>query len=830
MPCLKRTLLACLLIIFLLTACEAKKGQGQSQITSHNSYHLTKTSDIGQTFVSRYSGLHSISIYLMPDTLKASDNIIFHLRDNPLSSVDLLQVKTPISAIRKAGYYHFIFTPQANSYLRSYYMLLEIEGDSAIRIGTANENTYIDGALYQNGIPFDQQLSFMLGYSVPWLILGLLKQALNWLWCLLLSLVFILPGWGLLSAFWPDWNLKRGIEKFCLAAGLSLGLFPILILLSYSIHLQFGAMYAWGPLILSATYLIWRNRSEITIRKIFIVPNWLEWENLNLAVVLFFIVIVRLWVIRGIEYPMWGDSYQHTAIAQLLLDNKGLFQSWLPYAPYKTLTVQYGFPAYVAIFSWLSKMPAAQACLWTGQIINFIAIIGIYPLALRLSNGNKWIGTLTLLIAGLLMPLPMMYLNWGRYAQLAGQAILPVLIYLGWDTFDGSPFDLRKILITGIVLAGMLITYYRMIFYFSTFFIAWLLFWAISNLKISWKKWQIFFTTAIATALTSLLIVLPWLIHVYGSTLSLGVESGLTTSSPIENIRLDYLVWKEVSNFVPIYLIILSVIALLWAIIKRKWMIGGIGFWIILISAVKAGQTIHLPGANMMQSFAVLIFLYIPMSLLAGWLAGQIAQWFENSKVLYARVYLSLFLIGLSAWGGYSLKSIVSPADYSLVTRPDSRAMDWIEKNIPSDAIFLVEGFRIYDGKSAVGSDAGWWLPLLTGRRNTMPPQYALLNEVSDPVDYSKKVIDLVATLEQNSPGSSIGLHAICSMNVTHIYIGQGEGMIGSGARQLFNRESLQTSGFFDELYHQDRISIFSIKPNACKNTQSWNFYNRTLQ
>ena len=35
-------------------------------------------------------------------------------------------------------------------------------------------------------------------------------------------------------------------------------------------------------------------------------------------------------------------------------------------------------------------------------------------------------------------------------------------------------------------------------------------------------------------------------------------------------------------------------------------------------------------------------------------------------------------------------------------------------------------GFTIYNNTSGVGSDAGWWLSLLTDRENTMPPQYAV--------------------------------------------------------------------------------------------------------
>ena len=99
---------------------------------------------------------------------------------------------------------------------------------------------------------------------------------------------------------------------------------------------------------------------------------------------------------------------------------------------------------------------------------------------------------------------------------------------------------------------------------------------------------------------------------------------------------------------------------------------------------------------------------------------------------------------------------------YSLVTWPDLNAAGWIGANTPADALFLVEGFRIYGGVTAVGSDAGWWLPLLAGRANTMPPQYALVEQPISP-GYTQRVVDLVALLEEHSPASPQGIAgAVC--------------------------------------------------------------------
>ncbi len=120
-------------------------------------------------------------------------------------------------------------------------------------------------------------------------------------------------------------------------------------------------------------------------------------------------------------------------MTQLMLDNGGLFKSWLPYAQYNSLTVQFGFSAFTALFAWLTGLGSVKATLIVGQVLNGLAVLVLYPLAVRIAKGNRWAGIGAVLVAGLLMPMPAFYVNWGRYAQLAGQTILPVAFWLIWE-------------------------------------------------------------------------------------------------------------------------------------------------------------------------------------------------------------------------------------------------------------------------------------------------------------------------------------------------------------------------------------------------------------
>jgi hypothetical protein len=240
-----------------------------------------------------------------------------------------------------------------------------------------------------------------------------------------------------------------------------------------------------------------------------------------------------------------------------------------------------------------------------------------------------------------------------------------------------------------------------------------------------------------------------------------------------------------------------------------------IGLWALVLSLLKASRLVRLPGANMFDNFAVVIALYIPVSLLLGWLIGRIAvlvgQWMGST----GQWATGIVIVAVAVWAAGGQTKIVQPS-YAMVTRPDTRAMAWIKGNTPRSAVFLVEGFRVFRGNSAVGADAGWWISLLAGRENTMPPQYALIQETPADPDYTRRVVDLVARLETTSPASPEGIAALCEWGITHVYIGQGQGKVGAGARQLFSPDALIASPDFDALYRQDRVHVFALHPQAC--------------
>jgi hypothetical protein len=197
---------------------------------------------------------------------------------------------------------------------------------------------------------------------------------------------------------------------------------------------------------------------------------------------------------------------------------------------------------------------------------------------------------------------------------------------------------------------------------------------------------------------------------------------------------------------------------------------------------------------------------------MGGWLANKAA----NRWVLWGAVGAAAALLILGLWGFRERMAVIDPS-YALVNRPDEVAMEWVRQNTPEDGAFLVNGFLIYGGRYAAGSDAGWWIPYLAGRKNTMPPQYALMNETEAIPGYDGAVTQLVAHLGDNAPTSPKGLDKLCQFGVTHVYIGQGQGKVArESLTPYLVPADLVASPHFELIYHQDRVWVFALKDGSC--------------
>jgi hypothetical protein len=829
-----RGLLALLFVGLFLTGCTSLVRTEQSGVTE--GIKLSAGETVGQTFVARYDGLQEISFFLSP-SVDGNGELRVYLRSDPQSEENLVVSTNSLAIVDvdAPGFYHFVFPIQVDSNQSYYYAVLEVTGGGELSVGGGSGNTYLDGAEYQNGSPLEAQAAFQLGYAPGSAILGLGNELLRWAGYLVIgAFLFLLPGWGLFSVCFEAWRRFSWPEKLGLSAGLSLGLYPLLFLWTDVIGVHMGALYAWLPALTGLGMILWRNRKNILERialrkvKAAIASTYgrrTDWQNLLVLGVLVLIFAVRYWVIRSLEVPQWGDSVQHTVMAQLMLENGGLFRSWEPYAHYSSLTVQYGFSGFIALFAWISGQSSSKATLIGGQIINGLAVLALYPLAVRIARGNRWAGIGAVVVAGLLSPMPAFYVNWGRYAQLSGQAVLPVALWLVWEAMEhistrtvsgfkgiakGSG---RLVVLAGLSLTGMTLCYYRMPFYYVTFILILLIGWGLPIIHLNWVGWLRVGVSLLAVGGLAVILFIPWVPRLFGSNLAGALEAGMTSGSSLADVQADFQNWRFVYFYVPKLLAWTALAGICWSLIKRCWLVAFQGLWIILLSGIIAGSLIHLPGANMIQTFAIHIALYIPTGIVVGWLIGEIACWVTGHKMESVAVAAITLLAMYGAW---TQRYIPEPSTFVLVARPDVRAVTWIRENTLAEDNFLVEGYSIYSGTSIVGSDAGWWLPLLAHRQTNMPPQYALMNEASNESGYTQRLIDLLNRLETTSLDSQDGVSLLCEQGITHLYIGQRQGVVGFDSSCLFPADTLRDSQYYRLLYHQDRVYIFSLVEGVC--------------
>lgn len=808
-----------ILCLPLLAACSPIQKMEQPQVG--NLLTLDSSSSLGQTFTARYDGLMGVVLYLSPD--QAGDSLELHLRHNPEETTDLATSILPLDQVTEQGHYYLSFDPQAASHLTDYFILLKIAGRGSIKVGYAVGSTYYSGAMYQGKQSRDDQLTFHLVYDRRLAYRGLANEGLGWLGRLVIGgFLFILPGWALFSLFWLSWEKRHWAEKLALASGLSLAIYPLLILWTNLIGLRLGAAYAWGPALIAFLALIWSNRGRIArlpsqLHSIDLHPGQFLraslkpelWTELILIGVLGLLVVSRFWGVRTLDVPLGSDSLHHTMIVQLLLDHNGLFDSWQPYAELTTMNYHYGFHSAAAVYHWITGAPVEQAVLWAGQILNILSILALYPLA-RKVGGGAWAGLAAIVLAGLLFDLPMVYTNWGRYTQLAGQVILPTAVYLLWEMLEADRLDRRPLILAWMLLSGLALTHYRVLL-MGLLFIPTLWLWGAAQRSLKAMVVRIFWL-----GLGSGILFLPWLVRSsQGMILDIFFGMLSTPASAVPKIQQTLESSSTLLNYLPGWAWLLLPVALVIGLWRRNRGLGLIcTWWFIVLAAANPGW-FNLPGQGVVSSSTVMIAMYLP----AAWVLADLMSWIAGGLVkIVKRPALSIVLtlallcttLGLSAWGARARLFDLRLDQSMYAAHPDVKAAEWIRLNTPQEAIFLVNGGFPFGPDWCLGADGGWWLPLLARRVATLPPMVYTMESGPRP-DYYEWVNELPHEIQAKGLTHPDVLALMRDRGVTYYYVGQRYGDPVLYNAPFVPIPDLLNNPHYHLVYHQDRVWIFEI-------------------
>ncbi len=820
--------------LVLLSGC-ASVGEQRDETAPDAQGSLTVASSqvVGQSFVARHAGLQAIELYVGIDHAEGNGNtalgagrvsMVLHLRSSALpDATDLRIAQQTVTLPLAAGWRRFVFEPIAESHNQQYYVTITSEsipgGLTVVR--SVPGVSYHDGSLYIDSQPQDAQLALRLGYDPISIAMDLafwLIQAV--LICTVGIALFILPGLALQIYVLPlpgeSWRTRLGIS-----VGLSLSLYPLILVWMKAIGYQPGALTVWTPVGLAFIALAWRvvrNWHKVTpyglIRQWWLSPN--RGPDLVFICVVALVIFVRLFLLRSLDGPMWGDSVQHSMISQLIVDKGGLFESWSPFVPYDSLTVHPGFHTIVATIMWATGQTILGATTLGGQIVNVLAILALLPVANRIFK-SSWAGTGVVIVAGLLAPLPNGYINWGRYPQLMGEAIAPIAMWFVWFLFEQrTKWNHGSILLGGFVCAGTFLAYYRMPHYVVIFTVVLLVFTLLarSTDKDAWRKGLV---RLIGCCVVAVILALPWLLRLRGSALGEGVDAVTVQPSTPQLILQDY---RDLINMAePLLggvLIVATLVVVSIIILVRHKPVLIVAIWGGALLMLPATRLIRVAGLNNLWVFAVLISLYIPMGLLIGYGIDWALQFAQSRQ----RMVFALALIVLTGITGQGVRDRLAAIDsrYRILAPADLSAMEWIRQNIPPDALILVDGFLVYDGRSVVGSDGGWWIPLLTQRKTTMPPQYPLLAEHPSDPNYNALVVDTVTEIRRYGLTTTEGLSVLCRYHITHVYTGQEQGRAAiPPPSPMASLTDLESSKAFTELYRQNKVGIFRFDTSLCR-------------
>ncbi len=281
----------------------------------------------------------------------------------------------------------------------------------------------------------------------------------------------------------------------------------------------------------------------------------------------------------------------------------------------------------------------------------------------------------------------------------------------------------------------------------------------------------------VSLALLGLGLSAPWLVRVIAA-----LVTALRTAASSLGGEPSY-------NAMPLELLFIArnrelmAVAALGAVVgllQRKRETALVLLWCLVVAFVVNPGWLGLPGTNLMNNATAIIALFLPLAVLSGqavtfvWdhapsaLAGLAKRRGCTWRVATAvRVALAMLLVGMVLWSAWGMVSIINP-DTVLATAEDLAAMAWIRANTPPDALFLINT-RHWQLDVYTGTDGGYWIPLLTGRRALLP---AIAYSYGPP-EYVQHVTEMARVVSQTKDAQDSQFQAILNQEqVAYVYIG----------------------------------------------------------
>ena len=766
---------------------------------------------LGQTFRSRRANLSAIEfwavVYDAEAPLPAGARMrltLERLGEGGVGPEPVREVWVDLSGLRHNERLRVAFTPLADSAGVAYRATVWTPEDYGLALWRTDTDAYAPGGLLEGGAPAPGDLSMTTHYTYgPVDALRHLASRAGAAALLLPGLLLLLPGYAL--ALWlPADRRWDGWTSLALVLALAIAFWALLALWAGTLGVNAGgprARVVLGGMGALAAVALARGR------RVFLPAGNTSGDgdartvHVAMVVVLALAVAGRALNVRDLVVPNWVDSLHHTLIARLISEAGGVPATYEPYLPVENLHYHFGLHAAAAGLTWILPLRADEAVLLLGQALSALAPLAAYTLAGWLFR-RRWAGVGAALVAGSLSYMPAYYASWGRYTQLAGLVVLPAACLAACRTLERDGF--RHAPTAALLSAGLALTHYRVLLLYV---FAWPLVILWRGLAARhWREAARAAARALAVGGAALALIAPWAWRfarqvlpevgsAYGGWAASEAAGGLSTGL------------LEAYWFLP--LLEVAAAGLAWGIARRRGAALFLGAWVGMWFLAANLHVVGLRDIWLLDADAVVISLWLPVGALCGYLvadatgvsvAGLRRRWPGRPWGTWRAAALLAATLALGAAGAWAHVDIVNPVTV-LVTEEDLRAMAWVREHTPPDALFLVNS-RGWQGDIRMGSDAGWWLPMLADRRATQP---AVLYHHGTP-EYREAVCDLSLAVERaERPDEPALLARLEAEGVTHVFVGAKGGT-------LLPRD-LDPSPHYRTVYADGPVRVYEFLP-----------------
>lgn len=822
-------------LTFLLTGCVTLNDFETSQEYSAQVVaSLQSNQTAGQTFTARRPHLNTLQLWLRPAGIYPPDQAItVQLYHSPGDPEPLVTLAVAYATLDQQFPVSLKFAPLPGDNL-SYYLKLTA-GNAPLHVLGRNEDAYPYGAAWVQGQPIEADIAFRTSYDYDQAaFLNDLGNALSHAWLAIpLLLVLWLPGRALFellsltestqSTSQPDSLLQKldWGQRTGMSAGLSAAFLPVLMLWTTALGLRWNQVSAWGMMLFFGAFMAWKMLRRRQHQLISAQPAF-RFDRINLALGAVFMLTlsVRLMMVRDLAAPAWIDSVHHALITRLILDQGALPPTYEPLLTSASATYHSGLHILTALFIWLSNLSLNSGLLLFSQVMNAWMIFPVYLLTAHYTR-QRLAGVFAALVVGMFTPMPAYYASWGRFTQLAGLLILPtgaVLLHMLlhhqymvstqrgsmfwraiWTGQDPYALPASLTMLTALTFAGLYLTHYRVVVFLTCLALIETLIFITQTLLQRARLFSALGWLSLA-AVAALLLTIPWWPAHIQEMVVPNLQSG--PAAPTEffsDFDRGYL-----TSALGIPAMIAAILGLAWGLIKLKGFAFRLLVWCGMLFFLANLGPLGLPGGSFINNTSVEITLFIPIAILAGYLAGNASIFLERIFPNRMRWFYWVGITGLTLWcailGARSLLPIINPTTI-LFRQDDLPAMTWIEANIPPSETILINSFPWGYGLYA-GMDGGYWIAPLA-RRKTLPASvlYAMSNAGSPTGPTAADVRRVV-----DAAGDPVLLHTIMNeLGIHYIYLGARGGQ--------FSVNSLSVSPLYQERYHFRDTWIFEALP-----------------